>query len=184
MLKHRQGKYIVLESGNELANRLRGVLSGYFLGMLTDRVFVADITYQKDVKQGLLSALFEGPGYQVNVALARRREERERGVKRVVGFTSEFEQRVVHTHAPVRFPLRFQYCWRAQRICSFAFGLCFSYVLLSSRKYSFKGTQLSRLQYHPLVELMTSCKISVPMVETYPGAGLELFVPTGSYLIQ
>lgn len=60
-----KGKYIVLDSGNELANRLRGVLSGFFLGVLTDRVFVADITYQKDVKEGLLSALFEGPGYEV-----------------------------------------------------------------------------------------------------------------------
>eukprot|EP00903_Cladosiphon_okamuranus_P016562 g15279.t1 len=59
-----QGKYIVLDSGNELANRLRGVLSGFFLGVLTDRVFVADITYQKDVTEGLLSALFEGPGYE------------------------------------------------------------------------------------------------------------------------
>lgn len=60
-----QGKYILLDSGNELANRLRGVLSGFFLGVLTDRVFVADITYQKDVTDGLLSALFEGPGYEV-----------------------------------------------------------------------------------------------------------------------
>lgn len=61
-----QGKYIVLSSGNELVNRLRGVLSGFLLGVLTDRVFVADITYQKDATQGLLSALFEGPGYQVD----------------------------------------------------------------------------------------------------------------------
>lgn len=61
----RKGKYIVLDSGNELVNRLRGVLSGFFLGVLTDRVFVADITYQKDVTEGLLSALFEGPGYEV-----------------------------------------------------------------------------------------------------------------------
>ncbi|CBN75989.1 hypothetical protein Esi_0264_0021 [Ectocarpus siliculosus] len=59
-----QGKYIVLDSGNELVNRLRGVMSGFFLGVLTDRVFVADITYQKDGTQGLLSALFEGPGYE------------------------------------------------------------------------------------------------------------------------
>lgn len=49
-------------------NRLRGVLSGIFLGILTDRVFVADITYQKDTKGGLLSELFEGPGYQVKEA--------------------------------------------------------------------------------------------------------------------
>lgn len=55
----------MLDSGNELANRLRGVLSGFFLGVLTDRVFVADITYQKDATEGLLSALFEGPGYEV-----------------------------------------------------------------------------------------------------------------------
>lgn len=61
----RKGKYIVLHSGNELANRLRGVLSGFFLGVLTGRVFVADITYQKDATEGLLSALFEGPGYEV-----------------------------------------------------------------------------------------------------------------------
>ncbi|CAM9360521.1 unnamed protein product, partial [Laminaria digitata] len=59
-----QGKYIVLDSGNELVNRLRGVLSGFFLGVVSDRVFVADITYQKDTTEGLLSALFEGPGYQ------------------------------------------------------------------------------------------------------------------------
>lgn len=60
-----QGKYMVLDSKNELANRLRGVLSGFLLGMFTDRVFVADITYQKDVTKGLLGALFEDPGYQV-----------------------------------------------------------------------------------------------------------------------
>lgn len=65
VLLRRKGKYIVLDSGNELANRLRGVLSGFFLGLLTDRVFVADITYQKDVTEGLLSALFEGPRYEV-----------------------------------------------------------------------------------------------------------------------
>lgn len=64
-----KGKYVVLQTGNELANRLRGVLSGILLGILTDRVFVADITYQKDAKQGLLSTLFEGPGYQVNTAV-------------------------------------------------------------------------------------------------------------------
>ena len=62
-----QGKYIVLDSGNELVNRLRGVLSGFFLGVVSGRVFVADITYQKDTKEGLLSALFEGPGYQVTI---------------------------------------------------------------------------------------------------------------------
>lgn len=55
----------MLDTGNELVNRLRGVLSGVLLGVLTDRVFVADITYQQDVKQGLLSALFQGPGYPV-----------------------------------------------------------------------------------------------------------------------
>ena len=60
-----KGKYIVLDSGNELVNRLRGVLSGFLLGVVSDRVFVADITYQKDTNVGLLSALFEGPGYQV-----------------------------------------------------------------------------------------------------------------------
>lgn len=58
----------MLDSGNELVNRLRGVMSGFFLGVLTDRVFVADITYQKDGTQGLLSALFEGPGYEVRKA--------------------------------------------------------------------------------------------------------------------
>lgn len=58
----------MLDSGNELVNRLRGVLSGIFLGILTGRVFVADITYQKDTDGGLLSALFEGPGYQVKEA--------------------------------------------------------------------------------------------------------------------
>lgn len=55
----------MLDSGNELVNRLRGVLSGFFLGVLTGRVFVCDITYQKDVTEGLLSELFEGPGYEV-----------------------------------------------------------------------------------------------------------------------
>lgn len=72
-----KGKYIVLESGNELANRLRGVLSGFFLGVLTDRVFIADITYQKDVRQGLLSALFEGPGYQASTIFTGGRRGRD-----------------------------------------------------------------------------------------------------------
>jgi len=63
----------VLDSGNELVNRLRGVLSGFFLGVLTGRVFVCDITYQKDTTEGLLSELFEGPGYEVRLAHARRR---------------------------------------------------------------------------------------------------------------
>ena len=54
-------------------NRLRGVLSGFFLGVLSDRVFVADITYQKDTAEGLLSALFEGPGYQVSHHCVRDR---------------------------------------------------------------------------------------------------------------
>lgn len=40
------------------------------LGMLTDRVFLADITYQKDGTTGLLSTLFEGPGYQVPCVIA------------------------------------------------------------------------------------------------------------------
>ncbi|CAN0137757.1 unnamed protein product, partial [Ectocarpus fasciculatus] len=83
-----QGRYIVLDSGNELANRLRGVMSGFFLGVLTERVFVADITYQKDGTQGLLSALFEGPGYEWDLsklspglrgALAPNRKKPPRG---------------------------------------------------------------------------------------------------------
>ncbi|CAM9946154.1 unnamed protein product, partial [Discosporangium mesarthrocarpum] len=61
-----KGKYILLESGNELVNRLRGVVGGLLLGLLTDRVFVADVTYQLDAgkNEGLLSMFFEGPGYQ------------------------------------------------------------------------------------------------------------------------